>query len=308
MPDVDAFLMHLAVEKGLAANTIAAYRRDLADLVAFLRQRGVTNPQKVTRDHLQAYLYQVKRRGLAPTTRARRLAACKGFFRFLADGGVITQDPTVLVSGPRHTRSLPQVLNVEEIQALLAGPNRTVTGLRDKAMLETLYGCGLRVSELIGLRLHQVRLDLGFVRVIGKGDKERVVPLGFHAIKAITAYLELARGRLLREPRETHLFLNRRGKPLTRQGYWKILRTYSCRVGLEKKISPHTLRHSFATHLLANGADLRAVQEMLGHADISTTQIYTHLTLGRLREVYDHCHPRAQLPASAPDDQVIGGN
>ncbi|MZP28425.1 site-specific tyrosine recombinase XerD [Heliobacterium undosum] len=291
----DAFLAHLAVERGLSGNTIEAYRRDLADLAAFLAGRGISDPADVTRPDLQDYLYHTHRRGLSAATRARRLAAIKGYFGFLFDEGISRDDPTELIDGPRLQRPLPDVLNVEEVAALLQAPPRTIVGLRDRAMLETMYACGLRVSELIALTLDQVRLDLGLVRVLGKGMKERIVPLGGLAAAAIEEYLSRTRGTLTGHTAEKHLFLNQRGKPLTRQGFWKILKAYAAEAGIAKEVTPHTLRHSFATHLLSNGADLRAVQEMLGHADVSTTQIYTHLTTGRLREVYDRSHPRARL-------------
>ncbi|WP_407928949.1 site-specific tyrosine recombinase XerD [Heliobacterium mobile] len=301
---VDIFLTHLAVERGLSVNTIEAYRRDLDDLSAFLRAQGSKDSEEINRNDLVAYLYHVHKRGLSPATRARRLAAIKGFFAFLLEEGLQQEDPTELIDGPRLHRPLPDVLNVEEVIALLETPPRTTVGLRDKAMLETMYACGLRVSELVGLTLDQVRLDIGFVRVVGKGAKERIVPLGSHARQAIEEYLEKSRGKLLGQTGEKHLFVNQRGKALTRQGFWKILKAYVEQAGILKDVTPHTLRHSFATHLLTNGADLRAVQEMLGHADISTTQIYTHLTTGRIREVYDRSHPRARMHKRAEEAPV----
>ncbi|MCW2277359.1 site-specific tyrosine recombinase XerD [Heliophilum fasciatum] len=295
MPHQETYLTYLAVERGLAAHTIAAYRRDLRDWAAFLIARGGESVVEVERSHVQAYLYDLHRRGLQSTTRARRLAALKGFYRFLLDEGTIEADPTVLLAGPKLPRHLPQVLNAAEIKTLLESPPMTLRGIRDRAMMETLYATGLRVSELVSLRTDQVSLDVGFVQVIGKGNKERVVPLGRMAVAAIEAYLRRVRGEWIRRPGEKALFLTRRGGPMTRQGFWKLLKAYAKAAGIQKELTPHTLRHSFATHLLENGADLRAIQEMLGHADIGTTQIYTHVTVKRLRTVYDASHPRARL-------------
>ncbi|QGG46525.1 site-specific tyrosine recombinase XerD [Heliorestis convoluta] len=293
--EISMFLTHLVVERGLSDHTVAAYRRDLTDLVSFLENREIQSWTLVDRSALKDYLYDIHQRGLASSTRARRLAAMKTFFTFMLQETQLEKDPTALLDGPRQSRLLPDILNVEEVAALLESPPRTIVGLRDKAMLETLYASGIRVSELLSLKLDQVQLQQAFMKVMGKGGKERIVPLGSQAIEAIEAYVTKARSRWVGHSRENHLFVNQKGKAMSRQGFWKILKSYALKAGITKEISPHTLRHSFATHLLANGADIRSVQEMLGHADISTTQIYTHLTTGRIREVYDRSHPRALL-------------
>lgn len=288
------FLNYLVVEKGLAANTVSAYRRDLEGFLTFLEKEGFLSLASVTREHILAFLLSLRKENKASATINRHLSAIRAFFRFLVQEGYCPTDPTVHIETPKMEKKLPQVLSVAEVEKLLNAPKPTTPfGQRDQAMLELLYATGLRVSELVNLKLDDIHLDLGFVKCLGKGSKERVIPLGQMAIEAIRLYVNNGRRILDKTKREETLFLNHHGRPLSRQGFWKIIKQYAAQAGIKKRITPHTLRHSFATHLLENGADLRAVQEMLGHADISTTQIYTHVSKVRLRDVYAQAHPRA---------------
>jgi integrase/recombinase XerD len=297
---VSEYLGYLSVERGASQNTISAYRRDLNEYVTFLRDRGITSPDAVTRDDVTAYIGGLRERGLAPSTVERRVAALKGFHKFLVRESITENHPTARLPLPKVPERLPEVVSIDDIDRLLGQPFPDgPVGLRDRALLETLYGCGLRVSELTGLDASDMDLNEGFIRVVGKGDKERIVPVAGMAIHAIEAYL--AHGRpYLRTKRSlggadgSAVFLNARGGRLSRRGVFGIVRTYGARVGLEG-LHPHTLRHSFATHLLEGGADLRALQEMLGHADISTTQVYTHVDRRHVREEYLTTHPRARL-------------
>lgn len=296
---VSEFVAHLAIEQGASANTIAAYRRDLTEYAGFLARQGVTDPGRVTRAHLAQYVAWLRERGLSPRTVARRVAALKSFHRFLVREGVVDAHPAARLPLPKVPERLPDVLSIDDVERLLSQPFPDgPLGLRDRAILELLYGSGLRASELVGLDLDDVDLDEGFVRVMGKGSKERLVPTGGLAVTAISAYLRGGRpflrpkGRLA--PQSGALFVSARGKRLTRQTLHAIVRTYGRRVGL-LDLHPHTLRHSFATHLLQGGADLRALQEMLGHADIATTQVYTHVDRRHLREEYLSTHPRARM-------------
>ena len=291
---VELFLGHLRVERGLAANTLAAYRADLAQWVRFLDNQGVRSPAAIRRGHITAFLLQLQRDGRRPATVARRLAAVRAFSKFLAAEGWAAADPAEEVGSPRLAHRLPPVLGVDEVEKLLEAPDTgNPLGLRDRALLELLYAAGLRVSEAVNLRVGDLDMAAGLVRCLGKGERERIVPVGEEALRVLGAYLRRARPGFLRGRSSRYLFLNRRGRPLTRQTVWKLLKRYARQAGINREITPHTLRHSFATHLLENGADLRAVQEMLGHADIVTTQIYTHLTTRGLRAVYDRTHPRA---------------
>ncbi|MCS5694752.1 site-specific tyrosine recombinase XerD [Desulfofundulus thermocisternus] len=291
---VGAFIHYLAVEKGLARNTTSSYRFDLNQYCLFCQAQQL-DPLKEGRGAVMAYLLKLKKDGRAPSTVSRHLAALKSFYRFLVQEGVISADPTTNLESPRLAQRLPRVLTPEEVDRLLAQPRTSsAAGLRDKAMLELLYATGLRVSELISLDLADVNLEHGFVRCFGKGSKERIIPLGSVAAFYVSEYLKRARAKLTRGRSTPALFINQQGHRLTRQGFWKIIKKYARQGRITKVITPHTLRHSFATHLLENGADLRSVQELLGHADIATTQIYTHLTRTRLREIYDRAHPRAQ--------------
>ena len=291
---VDEFLYYLVVERGLAENTLASYNSDLQQFLQYLEGAGIKKPGDVTRGLMVAYLVKMQQEGRSPATISQHLAALKSFYHFLLRERLVESDPTSNLESPRQTKKLPQVLTVDEVEKLLNQPRPdTPAGLRDKAMLELLYATGLRVSELVALNIDQVHLEGEFVRCLGKGSKERVVPLGQVACFHVRTYLEHGRGKLVKKTTEPALFVNHHGRRLSRQGCWKILKGYVRAANLKKDITPHTLRHSFATHLLENGADLRSVQELLGHADIGTTQIYTHLTRKKMREVYDKAHPRA---------------
>ena len=284
---IQEFIHHIAVEKGLAANTVESYQRDLSQLADFLRMP----PNRITAEDISKYLLFLRNQGKANSTICRQLAAIRSFFAFLVREGHLDSNPTRTLESPGSEWKLPDVLSPEEVEVLLAQPNvRTPVGLRDKALLEVMYATGLRVSELVGLDCDHVKLDLGYLRCHGKGGKERIVPLGEVAVYWLEKYLASRASATNDSP----LVVIRRGNRLTRQGVWKLIKEYAARGGISGSITPHTLRHSFATHLLENGADLRSVQEKLGHADIYTTQIYTQLTRTRLREVYDLAHPRAK--------------
>ncbi len=287
---IEAFLSSARVEKGLSAHTIAAYSFDLKDFCDFCARRRHAWP--VTAEHLRDYLDSMQEAKLSPRTSARRLSTLRQFFRFLLLEGRIGEDPTALLTAPKTWRNLPRYLTGEQVEALLAAPDESPRGRRDRAMLETLYATGLRVSELVSLRMADVNLDLGFVRVTGKGGKQRMVPLGSKAQEAVRDYLSQARQQLLKGRASPHLFVTGRGSAMTRQAFWMLLRRYGLQAGIRQKLSPHVLRHSFATHLLEGGAGLRSVQAMLGHADISTTEIYTHVLRTRLKSTVDQYHPR----------------
>ena len=292
---VDQFLDHLALERGLSENTRLAYGHDLAEFLAFLSRRGRAGIQEVERRDILDFLMEGKRKGLAAASLARRLVAIKVFFRHLAQEGLLAVNVADAMESPRLWKILPPTLTREEVDRLLAAPDPATTrGLRDRAILETFYATGLRVSELAALTLDSLHFDAEYIRCVGKGDKERVVPIGGRAIAAVQAWLE--RGRpayAARGAAGRTVFLSRLGRPLTRNGLWRHIRAYARKAGIRKELSPHTLRHSFASHLLANGASLRVIQEMLGHADIATTQIYTHVDQGRLQAVHRQYHPRA---------------
>ena len=291
-PALSAHLRALRLERGLSESTVESYRRDLTQFAGFLAERGTAltgaSPEDI-RTFLAGGVWR-------PSTRARKTAAIRSFYRRGVLIGSVPADPTRSLAGPRLESGLPRTLTVEEVERLLAGPKAGPRGLRDRALLETLYGAGLRASEVLTLRLQDIDLDVGFVRTVGKGDKERVVPLGRKAVEALRAYNERGRPSLgkpgaLKAP---ELFLNDRGRRLSRQGLHLIIKGYAREAALPDDVSAHTLRHSFATHLLEGGADLRAVQEMLGHADLSTTQIYTHVSTAHLQKVYREAHPRAR--------------
>jgi integrase/recombinase XerD len=293
---ISSFLMHVKVEKGLSVNTASAYRRDLAKFQSFAQKRKLSL-EAVSRDDLVDFLAGLYRQKLESRTVARNLVTLRNFFRFAQIQESISADPSVNLESPKIRRSLPGYLRLEEVERLLSQPDaKTVLGLRDRAMLELLYSTGLRVSELISLRVTDLDSKSGCVRCIGKGDKERIVPVGRQALGMVDKYLRNARPELLRQKKAVSnpaLFVNRRGASLSRVGVWKILSAYGRRAGLRVALTPHMLRHSFATHLLERGADLRSVQLMLGHADISTTQIYTHVVEERLKQIYKAHHPRA---------------
>lgn len=291
---LDQFVAFSALERGLADNTIAAYINDLHAFLEFLEGQSVQTPDAVTRGHIMDFLEDARESGMAPTSIARRLVAIKVFFRFLLQERVVTVDITDVMEGPRLWRVLPDMLSVAETEQLL----RTFRGTdklerRNRTILETFYASGLRVSELAGLKLTGLHLDQGFVRIVGKGNKERIVPVGRPAQRALRAYIEKTRPLLDKTQAAVHVFLSVNGRPLRRERIWGIVKEAARRAGIHKNIYPHILRHSFATHLLAGGADLRVIQEMLGHADIATTQIYTHVHRDRLAEVHRRFHPRA---------------
>lgn len=290
---LEGFSDFLLFERGLSATTHEAYLADCGELVGFAASRGVTAPIDVDYGLLREHVAMLAERGLAPSTIARKLSALRGYFAYLLAERIVDGDPTEKLEAPRAGRPLPEALSHAEVERLL-GSVRTSDrfGMRDLAMLELLYGAGLRVSELTGLTLRGLDLEEGFVQVIGKGDKERLVPLGGRAREALDRYLRELRPSLDRGQGGGAVFLNGRGRPLGRMGAWKILRRYVTRAGIERPVSPHTLRHTFATHLLEGGADLASVQEMLGHSDISTTQIYTHVDRTYLRDVHRTHHPR----------------
>jgi integrase/recombinase XerD len=291
---ISLFLTHVKVEKGLSINTVAAYKRDLAKFHGFAQKRKLTL-EKISRDDLVDFLAGLYRGNLESRTVARQLVTLRNFFRFARIQELISTDPSLNLESPKIRRTLPGYLRLEEVERLLQQPDaKTAIGLRDLAMLEVLYSTGLRVSELIGLRVMDLDSKVGCIRCIGKGDKERIVPAGRKALEMVEKYLRGARPKLLGKGAPSQaLFVNRRGGSLSRVGVWKILSAYGRRAGLRIALTPHMLRHSFATHLLERGADLRSVQLMLGHADISTTQIYTHVVEERLKQLYKAHHPRA---------------
>ncbi len=292
-PLLEGFLQYAAVERGLSDNTLQAYQRDLVRYLAYLRDRGLRDPAAARREHVTGHMLRERSRGLSARSVARALTAIRMFHRFLVREGVSRDNPTDLIPTPRLWRRVPEVLPRERIEALLdavAGPPRQ--RIRDRAILEVLYATGMRVSELSHLRMEQVHFEMGYVRCRGKGDKERIVPIGSRAVEALRRYCDEVRGRWTRGRVVPEVFLSRLGRRLSRQSLWKIIKGCASRAGIRGSVKPHTLRHSFATHLLAGGADLRSVQEMLGHADISTTQIYTHVDRKRLREIHEHHHPR----------------
>jgi integrase/recombinase XerD len=293
---ISMFLTHVRVEKGLSANTVSAYRRDLVKFEEFAKKKKLAL-EKITRDDLVDFLASLYRQKLESRTVARHQVTLRNFFRFGLVQELITTDPSLNLESPKIRRSLPGYLRLEELERLLAQPDdKTAIGLRDHAMLEVLYSTGLRVSELVHLRVMDLDRSAGCVRCIGKGDKERIVPIGKKALALVERYLKEARAKLVGKGKQISantLFINRRGGSLSRVGVWKILSAYGRRAGLRVALTPHMLRHSFATHLLERGADLRSVQLMLGHSDISTTQIYTHVVEERLKQVYKAHHPRA---------------
>ena len=287
----DQFINYLRVERGLADNTIQGYSNDLGCFFQFLESRSLS-PLKVTLDQITEHLSMIGR-DLSARSVARNISSIKTFFRFLVAEDKIKNSPARLLETPRLSRRLPGILNQQEVEQLISQPDLSnPLGKRDRAMLEILYATGLRVSELVSLKVLNINLEAGYVRTLGKGSKERIVPMGDKAIGAVKEYLSDVRPQLARRTNSVYLFLNSRGSSLTRQGFWKIIKKHGMEAGIKKKITPHRIRHSFASHLLEAGADLRAVQVMLGHADITTTQIYTHVTRKRLRELHEKCHPR----------------
>lgn len=290
---IDSYINFLIIEKGLADNTIAAYSGDISFFYEFMESSGTKDIRETEPKDILKYLISMRDNGLDARSRARKLIAVRGFFKFLCKEGIIEKDPAKAIDLPRSALKLPDVISVPQIKKLLEAPDdSTPAGMRDGAMLELLYASGLRVSELVGLKVLDVNLEAGFVRVFGKGSRERIIPVGKYAIDRLEKYKADARLFFLKNGQNDHLFLGKRGKEMTRQGFWKILKAYCLKAGLMSSISPHTFRHSFATHLLEGGADLRAVQIMLGHSDIATTQIYTHVSRDYLRSVHTKFHPR----------------
>ena len=290
---IRTFLNCLRVEKGLSENTLQAYRRDIQKFAAFAAGRKV-GTKDVRRSDVVEFLASLYRKGLDSRSVARHLVTIRNFFRFALTEGYIDDDPAASVESPRFRQSLPEFLSLEEVDRLLQQPDTdTMLGLRDRALIELMYSAGLRVSELCGLRVEDIQIESGCLRCVGKGDKERMVPVGRQALAVVQKYLRTGRPKLLREGSSPYLFLNQRGHKLDRITFWKLLGAYGRKAALRKALTPHMLRHSFATHLLDRGADLRSVQIMLGHSDISTTQIYTHVVEERLKQVYKAHHPRA---------------
>lgn len=291
----EEYFHFLQIERGLAENTLTSYRRDLKQYTQYIEKvLQKNNWESINRKDIIDFLHMLRDDGKSASTISRVISSIRSFHQFLVREQLTQHDPTLHIEMPRKNRKLPDILSPQEVEQLLTINDTTPLGIRNKAMLELLYATGLRVTELITLKVSDLHLMMGFVRCLGKGSKERIVPLGDIAKKSVENYLQDARRELTRRRiDENYLFVNQHGRPLTRQGFWKILKTVARDSGLKKTITPHTLRHSFATHLLENGADLRAVQEMLGHTDISTTQIYTHVTRSRLKDVYQSYHPRA---------------
>ena len=299
------FLGYLELERGLSRNTLEAYRSDLQQYGQFLGREGV-DPLGITPVQLASFVSELADGGgrgasVAPATLQRKVACLRSFYRYLRRERMIDHDPAAELRGPRSRARLPKVLSRDEVARLLAQPSgASPPALRDRALLETMYACGLRASEAIELELSDLDLAAGILRARGKGSKERIVPIGSKAVASLQPYLEKGRPRLVGLRDEPHVFVNQRGAPLSRQGLYKLVQRHAASAGLADRMSPHTLRHSFATHLLAGGCDLRSLQEMLGHADIATTQIYTHLSPDRLRDVYFDAHPRAQIDRERP--------
>jgi integrase/recombinase XerD len=290
---IENFINYLSVERGLSNNTLISYRRDLKKYAAYLKRKNINRLEDVSKSQIKDFLLDQKDKGLSMNSISRSLAAIKVFHRFLVREGLYKNDPTSLFESPKTWKQIPDVLSLAEIEAMLNSIYvRSIRGVRDKAILELMYASGMRVSEVVNLRIDDVNLDVGFVRCIGKGNKERIIPIGRKAHQAITKYLQKARPRLLKKNMSPVLFISRLGKKMSRQSIWKIIKRVATDAKIKKKIKPHTIRHSFATHLLERGADLRSVQEMLGHSNISTTQIYTHVNKDHLKMIHQKFHPR----------------
>jgi integrase/recombinase XerD len=292
--EIDSFLAHLDLERGLSAHTIDAYSRDLLQFFDFALKRGAAKPSLATTQDIEAFASALKRERAKSSSIARKVSALRSFYRYLVAEGRLAANPASRVEAPKLAQRLPKLLSADEVRCLLEAPG-TVTRLaiRDTAMLELLYGAGMRVSELLGLSLRDVDLDEGMARCYGKGAKERVVPFGKMAAASLCLYLAESRPLLRKGKSDPSLFLSSRGTRMSRANFWKLIRAYAAKAGIKKPVTPHTLRHSFATHLLDRGADLRAIQEMLGHSSVATTQVYTHVSRSGLREVYKRSHPRA---------------
>ncbi|MBU1006908.1 MAG: site-specific tyrosine recombinase XerD [Candidatus Omnitrophica bacterium] len=290
---IEEFLGYLSVERGLAKNTLEAYKRDLTGFLNYLKSRKVTSVDDITRQKVTSFMLAEKDRGLSSNSISRELACLKSFFKFLLNENKVKEDVTSVVESPKLWKKLPDTLNLDEIEELLKAPNvKDPMGARDRACLELMYATGMRVSELINLKIDDLNMEVRFVKCFGKGDKERIVPFGKKAKESIDRYMQKARAGFLKKKVSNFLFLTRLGRPMSRQTFWKLIKKYAREARIKKKITPHSLRHSFATHILERGADLRIVQEMLGHSDISTTQIYTHVSKDRLKSIHHKFHPR----------------
>lgn len=289
-----AFIDYLANVKELSRNTLDSYKRDISQYISFLDERNIDDIRYTNKTTIITYLLYMQKNGKATSTISRNLASIRSFYQFLLNEKYIDRDPTINLESPKSEKKLPSVLTLNEVELLLTQPNEgNEKGIRDKAMLELLYATGIRVSELVSLNYCDLNLDMGYIKCKNSGTKERIIPIGSMARKAVERFIKECRFSLVRDESEQALFVNYHGTRLTRQGFWKIIKMYTQKAKIGKKITPHTLRHSFATHLLQNGADLRSVQEMLGHSDISTTQIYTQITKNKIKEVYNKTHPRA---------------
>jgi len=288
------YLTHIKLEKNLSQNTVVSYKNDINAFISFLKDLSVYDPSNITSDHIRDFFKVIKEIGLSGSSSARYFSSLRGFFLYLLKNKYILKNPIEKINAPQTSKILPEVLNISEIEKILSAPKvEDKLGLRDKTILELFYACGTRVSELINLKVNDLFLDDEIIRVFGKGSKERLIPIGSSAIKWIGEYLKKSRPLLMKKSKsENNLFLNSRGTKLSRMGVWKIIDRYVKEAGIKKEVHPHTFRHSFATHLLEGGADLRAVQEMLGHADISTTQIYTHIDRDYIKQVHKQYHPR----------------
>jgi len=290
---LDRFLNYLIVEKGLSKNTIEAYSHGLNRFLNYLRRKGMEEVREISKLDIREFLLFLKKKGLSSKTLARNLVSIRVFLRFLTEESILSANPAEEIESPKTAKTLPEILSLEEVETLLEQPDTQIPqGMRDRAMLEMLYATGMRVSELTQLQVNHVHLEAGYVLIYGKGSKERIVPIGNEAMKWALRYMGETRERLLKKRESPFLFVNRSGKPMSRQHFWKSIKTYGRRAGIRKRIAPHLIRHSFASHLLERGADLRSVQLMLGHVDISTTQIYTHVTGERLKKIHQRYHPR----------------
>lgn len=297
MVDLQSFIRFLSVERGLSKNTLESYERDLQQFVDYLQRQGITAWKETSKTNIAGFLSQLKLLGRATATLSRNLVSIRAFYQYLVRERLVDADPSLFIEAPKLEKKLPKVLSVEEVGKLLDAPHlELVSGVRDKAMLELLYATGIRVSELISMNVDDVHLQLGFIRCMGKGNKERNIPLSSIAIRCLTAYIHKDRKKLLKKSAdEEALFIGHLGTRMTRQGFWKILKRYANEMKIESEITPHALRHSFAAHLIENGADLRSVQEMLGHSDISSTQLYVQVTKLKMKDVYNRAHPRANM-------------
>lgn len=290
---IKEFMDYLSVERGLSKNTLESYSRDLNKYAGYLKKKGINNLDGVKRPDIQDFMMGLKGNKLNASSIARNLVAIKVFHRYLTSQRLLKEDVTSVIETPKLWKTLPDVLDLREVEAILNSPNtRLKQGLRDKAAFELMYATGMRVSELVNLKLTDLHMEMGFVRCLGKGQKERIIPVGSKAKEALQKYIEKARPKFLKKAESSALFLTRLGKPMSRQTFWMIIKHYVKDARIKKRVTPHTLRHSFATHLLQNGADLRIVQELLGHTNISTTQIYTHINKERLKQIHQKFHPR----------------